>query len=163
MSKKIDTVLYVCGKGGHMAQMKRLVANMPQGFDQHQKVLMGSSFKNCTWFTEHFPCNEARDKHSRLKSAMMMIAYVFMATIQVIRIFSKYNVVGVVSTGPGMAVLPSLYARLLGKPVVYFESWSRVYKPAMAGKVMYKIANVFFIQHKTIAVYYPNAIYAGRL
>jgi len=163
MSEKKNAVLYIFGKGGHEEQMSRLLANFPIDFPEHQKIALTSAKHQKSDFLRQFYCNEMRDKYSYINSVFMMLLYGFIATAQVIRIFSQYNVVGIVSTGPGMSILPSIYARLLGKKVVYFESWSRIYSPAIAGRVMYKIANVFYVQHKTILAKYPKAIYAGRL
>ena len=62
-----------------------------------------------------------------------------------------------------MAVVPSIIFRLLGKKVVYIESWSRFYTASATGIFMYRIANQFYVQNEPMLKRYPKAIYSGRL
>ncbi|MEK6909902.1 MAG: polysaccharide biosynthesis protein, partial [Candidatus Aenigmatarchaeota archaeon] len=39
----------------------------------------------------------------------------------------------------------------------------RVRKPSKSGKLVYPIANLFFVQWEDLKSEYPRAVYAGRL
>lgn len=160
MSKKQVTLL-VFGEGGHTAQMKRFIANNPE--KEVEFVTLTNSKKQFPQVIDSFYCIEARHKFSRLKNLFVAVAYIINAFFQTIRIFHKYNVTGLISTGPGLAVIPAIMCRMLGKKVVYFESWSRFTKPSLAGRVMYKVASLFFVQHKGMLKFYPKSKYVGRL
>jgi UDP-N-acetylglucosamine:LPS N-acetylglucosamine transferase len=69
----------------------------------------------------------------------------------------------VISAGPGLAVPISVIAKILGKKVIYIESWSRVYKPSTSGRLVYRFADLFFVQWPELRDKYPKAIYRGRL
>jgi len=47
--------------------------------------------------------------------------------------------------------------------VIFIESWARVYSKSDSGKLVYPIADLFFVQWKEMEKVYPHAIYAGRL
>ncbi len=158
--KRPNVVLLVYGKGGHTAQMIRFIDGQSKSY---QYVSLTNSEKKINHVIARYYIREARDRYSILKNIFVFIAYLFCSCFQMIRIISKYRVIGMISTGPGMAVVPGLFCRLLNAKVIYFESWSRVSKPAMAGRFMYRISHLFFIQHKLVQKYYPKAIYAGRL
>jgi len=83
--------------------------------------------------------------------------------MQCLSILKNYQVKGLVSTGPGMVVLPAIIFKLLGKKVIFLESWSRFYTPSLTGKIMYRIADTFYIQNETLQSTYPKAIFSGRL
>ena len=68
-----------------------------------------------------------------------------------------------ISSGPGMAVPACLLARLMGVPVIYVETGSRVRKLSLSGRLVYPLADLFFVQWPELAKRYPRAIYAGRL
>jgi UDP-N-acetylglucosamine:LPS N-acetylglucosamine transferase len=158
-----QVVLMVYGKGGHTAQMQRFINNAPEELKNRKLIALSDVTTKNKSFLEQFYCVEARDKFSYIKNTFVFILYFFWALVQMIRILCKYKVTGMISTGPGVAVVPAVICKLFGKKVIYFESWSRIYTPSLAGKIMYRIANVFFIQHNSMQKYYPQAIFAGRL
>jgi UDP-N-acetylglucosamine:LPS N-acetylglucosamine transferase len=158
-----QVVLMVYGKGGHTAQMQRFLNNAPDELKDRKFIALSDITTKNKDFIEQFFCVEARDKFSYIKNTFVFIVYFFWALVQMIRILFKYKVTGLISTGPGLAVVPAAICRLCGKKVIYFESWSRIYTPSLAGKIMYRIANVFFIQHNSMQKHYPQAIYSGRL
>ena len=62
----------------------------------------------------------------------------------------------IVPIGPGEA-------RLFGRKVIYIETVANVHTPSVSGKLMYKIANEFYIQWEELLEVYPNAIVGGCL
>lgn len=158
-----EVVLLVYGKGGHTAQMHRFIKNAPDKLINRQLVALSDVTTDNAMFINQYYCTEARDKFSYIKNSLVFITYFFLATIQMSRILFKYKVTGMISTGPGVAVVPAIICRALAIKVVYFESWSRIYTPSLAGKIMYRIANVFFIQHGALQEFYPQGIFSGRL
>jgi len=158
-----EVVLLVYGKGGHTAQMHRFINNAPAELKSKKLVALSDVTAKNTDFVEQFYCVEARDKFSYIKNLFVFIVCFLWAVMQMVRILFKYKVTGMISTGPGVAVVPAAICRLFAIKVVYFESWSRIYMPSLAGKIMYRIANVFFIQHKSLQKFYPKGIFSGRL
>jgi beta-1,4-N-acetylglucosaminyltransferase len=161
--KRPEVVLLVYGRGGHTAQMTRFINNQPNELKGHKYIALTNSNKMLGLFLAQYYMQEARDRYSVIKNIFVVFTYILLSSFQMVRIIRKYRIISMISTGPGMAIIPGIYCRLLGAKVIYFESWSRISTPAIAGKFMYRIAHLFFIQHKSIQKYYPKAIYAGRL
>ena len=75
----------------------------------------------------------------------------------------KYNVLAVVSTGPGIAIVVSLFFKIFLVKIIFIETWSRFNTKSLTGTIMYKISNKFYIQNKSLQSIYPNSIYSGLL
>ncbi len=69
----------------------------------------------------------------------------------------------VLTSGPSVAVPVCILARLTGRRVLFVETGSRVTELSLTGKILYRVATVFFVQWPELAERYPRAIYAGRL
>ena len=69
----------------------------------------------------------------------------------------------IISTGSNIPVPFFILGKLLGKKLIYIESWSRVKRPSKSGKLLYSLSDLFFVQWEDLKKEYPKAIYAGRL
>ena len=69
----------------------------------------------------------------------------------------------IISTGALVTYPICLLGKILGKKIVYIESFARVDKASLTGKLMYKIADLFIVQWKELLKIYPNAVYGGGI
>lgn len=160
MSEKIILVIY--GRGGHQEQMRRLLTHLKISAPDMKFVSIADvddKFGSC----KHLICPEPRNKFRLWTAPITLLHSGIMSFIQCIRLLAKYRISGVISTGPGMAIVPSIVFRLLGRQVVYIESWSRFYSASLTGRFMYLIANGFYVQNRTMLTTYKKARYSGRL
>ncbi len=161
MSKK-KTILIILGKGGHTAQMLRLVRLLGNKFEYEYVIRKDDilSSKMIEIPGKIWKITTPRSYDMPLWKAIINTIKSFFEAFRIVK-NSKATVV--ISCGAGLAVPISYISKLFGKKVVFIESWSRVWKPSMSGKLIYPIADMFFIQWKELTKYYPKAIYAGRL
>jgi UDP-N-acetylglucosamine:LPS N-acetylglucosamine transferase len=75
----------------------------------------------------------------------------------------RYNPDALISTGPGVVIVPSLLFKLLNKKIIYLETNSRFNTRSLTGTVMTYLANRFYIQNTDLQMIYPKAIFAGQL
>lgn len=68
----------------------------------------------------------------------------------------------ILSTGAALAVPFFLVGRLLGVRLVYVESFTRVQRPALTGRIVYPLTDAFFVQWPTSSRR-KRAIYAGSV
>ena len=69
----------------------------------------------------------------------------------------------VICTGV-LAMIPMcLLAKLMGKKLIYIESFAKVTSPTLTGKLLYKFADQFYVQWEQMLDIYPNAIYLGGI
>lgn len=83
--------------------------------------------------------------------------------IKAIKIFLIERPDVLLSTGANVSIPFFILGKLLNKKLIYIESISRVTRPSLSGRLIYKIADLFFIQWESLRKYYPKAVYAGRL
>ena len=88
---------------------------------------------------------------------------VFRMLWRILRILLREKPNLVISTGAGIAVPGFLAARLLGIRTVYIESYARVQSLSLTGKICYRLAHLFLVQHASLASRLPRAVYAGTL
>ena len=71
----------------------------------------------------------------------------------------------VISTGAGVAIPACYIAKLfLGSKIIFIESFCRVDTPSLSGKMIYPIADLFFVQwEQLLKKYGKRAIYRGAI
>lgn len=69
----------------------------------------------------------------------------------------------ILSTGAGPAVPFALAGKLLGIPFVFVETLTRITRPSLTGRIMYRLADAFFYQWKPLERFFPRGIYGGPL
>jgi beta-1,4-N-acetylglucosaminyltransferase len=69
----------------------------------------------------------------------------------------------VITTGV-LAMIPlCLLMKIMGKKLVYIESFAKVSSPTETGRLMYKYADRFYVQWERMKEFYPDAIYLGGI
>lgn len=101
-----------------------------------------------------------RDKEHHLIRDLLKTLY---SGWQSLRPLSQFRPDAVLSSGPSVAVPACLLARLLGVKVIFVETGSRVTALSTTGRIMYRVASLFFVQWPDLQIRYPKAVYAGRL
>ena len=69
----------------------------------------------------------------------------------------------VITTGVLAMVPLSLIAKAFGKKLIYIESFAKVSSPTETGKLLYKFADLFYVQWQSMKKFYPNAIFLGGI
>jgi len=153
--------MIVLGTGGHTAQMLRLVNLLG---DKHQyEYVIGKddnfSEKKIKIKGKIFRIRKTREiKESIAKSILKQLP----ACVEAKRILKKSKAETVIACGPNIAVPIIFMSKLMGRKVIFIESWSRVYSRSLSGRFAYKFADLFFVQWPEMKKLYPKAIYAGR-
>jgi UDP-N-acetylglucosamine:LPS N-acetylglucosamine transferase len=84
-------------------------------------------------------------------------------TIQSIKIFLKEKPDFVICTGV-LAMIPiCLISKLAGKKLIYIESFAKVTSATQSGKLLYKLADQFYVQWEQMLEIYPKAIFLGGI
>lgn len=69
----------------------------------------------------------------------------------------------VISTGAGATVFVEIFIKIFGGKVIFIESFAKINSPTITGRIMYKIADEFYVQWKEMKKFYPNAHYDGGI
>jgi len=155
------------GKGGHQEQMQRLIIMLaPMLPENITFVIITDSTKRLivsNTVVAEYKYSEARDKYSLTKSLIKLPYLLFRQLYDMLKISINYDILGIITTGPGVAIVPACYCKALGKKVIAFESWSRFEHASLTGKILHKFSDIFFIQNKSLKEVYKECVYKGKL
>lgn len=76
-------------------------------------------------------------------------------------VFLKEKPRFIVSTGAGIAIPVCFIGKALGAKIIFIESYCRIDKPSLSGKIVYPIADLFIVQWPELLGFYPKAKYLG--
>jgi len=155
-------LLIVLGSGGHTKEMIRLVNLLGPGYEYRYLVSADDelSVKKIKVPGAVYRVMRPRWKHTSLP---VVILRTLVSALQALVALVRIRPQAIISTGPGPAVPASLLAKLLGIKVIYIETGSRVFALSASGKILYRFADLFFVQWPDLLPVCPKAIYAGRL
>ena len=161
---KPEALVMIYGEGGHKAQMERLLSRMLKTGRCRGIEMVGLCENNhCINGLCNFSLLPIRDKHSRVLTICRIPRAIWLYVRHLSAICMRYHVKGVISTGPGIAIIPSLFFRILGARIIFIETWSRFDTRSWSGRVMSRIANRFYVQNGQQHARYPGSIYGGLL
>lgn len=153
-NKKLK-ICFAASTGGHYEQLMMLKPLMKKydSFVITEKTEYSAKEKNeKTYYMKQV---NRREKDFILK----MMINIFLS----IKIFLKEKPDIVICTGV-LAMIPiCLISKIMGKKLVYIESFAKVTSPTETGKLLYKFADQFYVQWKSMIKVYPNAIYLGGI
>jgi|GEM_PF-671737 len=164
---KPKIVLLIYGSGGHKTEMEKLITKLyseEAGLEvKSVGIAENKSFIEHPMVIETFEQSPLRDKYFSFNNFMRIprIYFNYFSCYKTIR--KKYNVLSVISTGPGLAIPFSLLFKWKKAKIIFIETSSRFESESYAGKVMYRIADKFYIQNNSLEIFYPSAIYSGLL
>ena len=153
MAKHVGQVkiCLVSSSGGHWEQLKKLrpLVDKYGGFYVTER----------TPFVEDGPYLMVQ---TDLKDKLMPLKMLVNA-VHALAIWVKERPDVVVTTGTMVAYPFYLLAVLLKKKFVFIETFGRSNEPTVAGKLMQRHADLFFVQWESQKKFYDNAIYVGCL
>jgi len=155
-------ILVALGEGGHTKEMLVLVDTLGEDFQFGYLIVdddevTGSKISHAG---DVYIVKRPRDKAHHLVGDVLKTLH---SAWHAYRALCDFRPTAVLSSGPSVAVPVSLLARLMGIDVIFVETGSRVTALSTTGKIMYRIAHLFFVQWPELRERYPRAIYAGRL
>jgi UDP-N-acetylglucosamine:LPS N-acetylglucosamine transferase len=104
-----------------------------------------------------------RSKYHAGLSLLLLPVTVLYNFFKITFLILRYNPAALISTGPGVVIVPALLFKMLRKKVIYLETNSRFSTCSLTGKVMTHLASRFYIQNTDLRTIYPKAIFAGQL
>ena len=154
-------VLFVFGSGGHATQSLRLFIEMKDRFDFEFMIEKDDPFTAPK--LEGYNIYQVESMRGKKENVFSTLFRAVVCTLQSVMVFSKSYPDIIISAGPGLAIPISYLGKFFGKKIIFIESWSRVTTKSISGKIIYPIADEFYIQWPDMQKVYPKSIYKGRL
>ncbi len=155
MSKEKKKICFAASSGGHFEQLLMLKPLMDKydSFIITEKTLYSTAVGN----KKMYYMKQVNRKEFTF--VFKMIANAFKSLC----IYLKEKPDVVITTGV-LAMIPiCLLTKLFRKKLIYIESFAKVTSPTQTGKLMYKMADLFYVQWESMLEIYPNAIYLGGI
>lgn len=154
-------ILVVLGDGGHTAEMIALLA------------LLGSSYDYSYLISDLDRISESKIQHRGPVYRVPVplgkyprdrgLFQVLRAALSQLPLILRLRPDVLLSSGPGIVIPAAVFARLLGATIIFVETGSRITRLSQTGRLMYHLADLFFVQWEGLTEHYPRSIYAGRL
>lgn len=161
-------LLLAYGEGGHYAQARRLVSELEMLGAAPRIVCLTDKAGISVTDRQGIVFKPLRRKSGTRITTIWQVASgvlnnaVCALKTAVVCVRAKAPVV-LVSLGPAFVVIPAFVVRLFGGQVVHIETWSRFSSRSVTGRLMYPVAQYFFVQNEELRRLYPKALYCGRL
>ena len=146
-------ICLVCSSGGHFQELLRL---------RH-------AWQESEHFWVTFP---GVDTNPLLAAEEMISAYhptnrnlwnLFRNTIIAWQILKKKRPEIIISTGAGIAIPFFYLAKFFGIRTIYIESLTRIHSLSLTGKLLYPVADQFYVQWPGLARRLHKAVYKGQI
>lgn len=142
--------------GGHVRQLLDLqpVWSRYDHFFVTEDTALGQtlSASHRTYFVPHFAWGQAK-----LGTPFRMIGRALSSAYQSARTILRERPDVVITTGAGAVMFVVLWARMLGARVVLIESFARVERPSLFGRLAAPMAHDLIVQSAQLAATYPRA------
>lgn len=156
---KRKKVIFISSMGGHLNELLQL----------------SPLFDRCdfTLITETNPTLDSLKQRygKRVKTLLYatkahMGKYIFIFPVNILISFYYFIMIrpdAIVTTGTHTAVPMCFIAHLFKKKVIFIETFANASSATAAGKIVYKIADVFYVQWESMLAVYPNARFKGSV
>ena len=149
-------ICLVSSTGGHLNELKRLIPAV-EGYEffivtEHSEMSVDLIEK---WRGYYLKQQERKN--------IFFLGKMFFNMFKSLYVLLKENPSVIITTGAGVVFPICIFGKLLGKKIVYVESYAKVQSPSLTGKLIYNFADEFYIQWESLKAYYPKAKYKGGL
>ena len=154
-------ILVVLGDGGHSTEMLKLLELLGPEYEYSymMSTLDSISEGKITWEGPVYRVPVPLGKHASDRNLISVTR----SALRQLKVLLRVRPKAILSTGASIALPVAVFGRLMGVKVIHIETGSRVRTMSSTGKLMYRIAHLFFVQWEPLQEHYPKAIYAGRL
>lgn len=143
------------------AQMNIFANKLKESLSSYNFITFSDMETIPIWSNKHYKTEEFRNKYSNIKIFTRLAPIIIL--INTFRLLRKHKFKVIISTGPGIAISAGIAAKLFRVKIIHIETWSRFYSKSFTGRIMYKLADKFYVQNEELLKIYPKAIYSGRL
>ncbi len=146
-------ICFVSSSGGHWEELLclRKIISENASFFVTEKGSQADDFKGYKLYT--FPQINRKEKG--------FIKEFFHLFVESKKILNSEKPDVIITTGALLSYPFCLIGKLNKSKIIYIESFARVNKKSLTGRLVYPFADLFIVQWKSMLKYYPNAKYTG--
>lgn len=152
-------VLFISSTGGHLSEMMML-NDLFKKYDYHiitEKTKTTESLKSK--YDGRIDYLIYGTKDHPLSYPFKLLVNCFKSLYLYLKIRPDF----IVTTGAHTAGPMCCLGKIFGSRIIYIETFANIYTKTITGKLIYKFADLFIVQWKSMLELYPKAIYGGRI
>jgi len=151
----IKKICFIASSGGHLEEISRLkvIESKYNSFLVTEK----SEFT-----VENFCENKYYTAQMNRKDPLFLIKFIGLF-FKANHILNKEKPDMIITTGALMAYPFCILARYKEIKIVYIESFARVTKPSLTGRLLYNFADLFIVQWDDMLKLYPKSVLGGGI
>lgn len=142
--------------GGHLGELKKII---PAVAEHHYFIITEQSEMSRSLKDQERVYYLAQQERKNILLLLHLFLNLFMSLYILVRERPKV----IITTGAGAVLGLCLLGKLFGVKIVYIESFAKVYTASVTGRLIYKIADQFYIQWEQLRDVYPTGTYRGSL
>lgn len=150
-------VLFVSSTGGHLTELLRLEPL----FKEYNYLLVTEATDTTKDMSKKYNMD-----YLMYGSRFYPFKYIFVVIYNIfkcLKILIKFKPDTIVSTGAHTGGIMCFIGKLFKAKIIYIETLAKIDSLSITGKNVYKIADKFYVQWKSLADKYKKAEYIGRL
>lgn len=155
IKKEVKKICFAASSGGHLDEISCL-EKIYTTYDSFL-VTENSRFQDVNIGEKTYYVNQLNRKER-----LFIIKFILLF-IKSFYILNKESPDCIISTGALVTFPLCVVAKLLGKKVIYIESFARIETLSLTGKLIYRFADLFIVQWDELTKKYPKAIYRGAI
>lgn len=153
--KKKIKICFAASSGGHYEQLLMLKPLMEK-YDSFV-ITEKTNYSAETKGEKIYYLNQVNRKEKKFIWTMIQNVW------KSIGIYRKEKPDVIICTGV-LAMIPiCMISKMMGKELIYIESFAKVTSPTETGKLLYKFADRFYVQWESMLKFYPKAVYLGGI
>jgi UDP-N-acetylglucosamine:LPS N-acetylglucosamine transferase len=155
-------LLIVLGEGGHTTEMLNLVDLLGDRYEYHY-ILTKEDNLSADHIRRAGPTYRLTRPRGKDTKLLPSVLRTIRSTLEALPVLLRLRPDAIVTVGPAIGVPVSIVGKLLGARIIFIETGSHITFPSMTGRIMYRWADLYFVQWPQLADRLAGAIYAGRL
>ena len=145
-------ICFISSSGGHLEQLQML-----------QPIMKTDSFI----ITEKIDSIDVKDNNYYLQQInrreILVIIKIILNAFKSLIIFVKEKPDIVICTGALSTIPFCIISKIFNAKLIYIESYAKVETGSLTGKLMYRIADKFYVQWREMLNVFPKAIFKGGI
>lgn len=143
---------FISSSGGHLEQLQMLQPIMKTDSFIITEKIDGIDMKGNNYYLQQINRRE-----------ILVIIKIILNAFKSLMIFVKEKPDIVICTGALSTIPFCIISKIFNAKLIYIESYAKVETGSLTGKLMYRIADKFYVQWREMLNVFPKAIFKGGI
>ena len=155
-------VLFIASTGGHFVELMQLSSM----FKKYDYYIVTEKTKSNLNLKKKYPKKVNFLVYGTYTTKKKAIVYPFKLLYNCFKslfIYIKVRPKYIISTGSHTAGPMCCIGKIFGSKIIYIETFANSESKSIAGRLIYKFADLFIVQWESMLELYPNAVYVGGI